>query len=273
MLLDPRAYWTEQMEAAYAFMQRLLEYPLQECGEPLISLREKAQEAGVRMSFPPGKKLGLFDRVFYVRQSLVEKLLRVAEAFLTAGYVLQFEDAYRTPQTQASGARSAYVIRSVLRKVIWELDGGTLTAEFVLRRLAAWTATTLKFANHTSGSAVDITLLDASGSPSDLGGPYPHLSHQTPMASPFISRQARRSRTMMCDLLAAEDFVPYPFEFWHFSCGDADAEMISGTGRPGRFGPVERHGEGVLPISTAEIFKPLVTAEDIRPYLLEPEFA
>ena len=35
-----RAYWTEQMDAAYAFMRRMLEYPVQDCGEPLVSLRD-----------------------------------------------------------------------------------------------------------------------------------------------------------------------------------------------------------------------------------------
>ena len=35
-----RAYWTEQLEAAYRFMfNAVLPYPVAECGEPLVSLR------------------------------------------------------------------------------------------------------------------------------------------------------------------------------------------------------------------------------------------
>jgi len=125
-----------------SFMQRLLEYPLQECREPLCCLRESAREAQVAMVFAPGRKPGMFDRGFHVRWSLVEKLPRVAEAFGKRGYVLRIKDAYRTPDTQRRGACSEYVIRSALDRAIWELDGAAPTAELVFRRLAVWTATT-----------------------------------------------------------------------------------------------------------------------------------
>jgi len=264
---DPKAYWIEQMEAAYGFMERLLEYPVQECGEGLRRLDERAREAGVRIAFASGKKIGMFDRVFCVRQSLVDKLLRAAEAFLKRGYVLRIEDVYRSPRTQTLGARSSYVIRSVLDRVLWELDGRIPTAELVFRRLAVWTATTLKFANHTSGSALDVTALRRDGSVVDLGGTYPQLSHLTPMASPFVAPAVRRNREMICALLAEEGFVPYPFEFWHFSCGDADCEMMAGTGRPGRFGPVHFSDGGGPPTPATDILEPFVGVEDVVPYL------
>ena len=272
MAVDPRTYWTQQMDAAYGFMQQLLEYPIQECGERLSCLSERADEADVSIVFPSDKKLGMFDRVFFVRQSLVDRLLRIAEAFLERGYVLRIEDAYRTPETQTRGACSRYVISSVVEKVIWELDGGTPTAELVFRRLAAWTATTLKFANHTSGSAVDATVVRRDGSALDLGGTYPQLSHMTPMTSPLISSEARRNRRMVCELFGAEGFVPYPFEFWHFSCGDADCEMIAGNGQPGRFGPIDWCAGQQRPIPAEEILRPLVTVADIIPHLARQGF-
>ena len=267
MALDHRTYWTQQMEAAYGFMQEVLEYPIQECGEQLSCLCECADEADVAIIFASGKKIGMFDRVFFVRQSLVDKLLRVAEAFLKRGYVLRIEDAYRTPETQTRGACSKYVISSVVEKVIWELDGGMPTAELVFRRLAAWTATTLKFANHTSGSAVDVTAVHRDGSALDMGGTYPQLSYLTPMASPFVPSEVRQNRQMLCELFGAEGFVPYPFEFWHFSCGDADCEMIAGNGRPGRFGPIDWCAGEQRPIPAEEVLRPLVTVADIVPYL------
>ena len=257
------------MEAAHDFMQRLLEYPVEECGESLESLRDRAAEAGVEVVFAAGKKLGEFERVFHVRRSLVEKLLRVAEAFLTRGLVLRIEDAYRRPAVQARGAASAYVIGSAIRKVLWETDGAEPAPELVLRRLAVWSATTLKFANHTAGSAVDVTVLRRDGSPLVLGAAYPELSHLSPMASPFVSAGARRNRQLMCDLFAEQRFVAYPLEFWHFSHGDADYEMIAGTGKPGRYGPVEWSPDGGGLRPAADILKPLVTADDVAAYMAE----
>jgi D-alanyl-D-alanine dipeptidase len=256
------------MDAAQEFVQRLLEYPLAECGEPLCCLRERAREAGVEMVCPDGKKLGRFGRTFYVRQSLVEKIFRAAEALLARGYVLWIEDGYRSPGRQAQGARSDYCLRNVLAKVRWELNGREPTAEEVFRRMAVWTATTPKFANHTSGSALDVWLLHRrDGSRADLGAPYPEFSERTPMDSPFISAEARRHRRLLCEALAEEDFLPYPYEFWHFSHGDADYEMLAGAGRPARFGPVHwRPADGGL-TPVADPLAPFITLEDIRPRL------
>ena len=54
----------------------------------------------------------------------------------------------------------------------------------------------------------------------------------------FISAEARRNREMLCELFAEKGFLPYPYEFWHFSHGDADYEMLAAGGRTARFGPV-----------------------------------
>jgi D-alanyl-D-alanine dipeptidase len=206
--------------------------------------------------------------MFHVRRSLIEGLLKVAEAFLSRGLVLRVEDGYRRPQLQAMGASSPYVVRTVIEKVMWELDGEMPGAELVFRRLAVWSATTPIFANHTSGSAVDVSALRREdGSLIDLGAPYPELSHRTPMTSPFVSRQARRNREMVCDLFAEEQFAPYPYEFWHFSHGDADYEVVLGSGRAARFGPVHLDADCGRPTPVKDIRKPFVTIEDILPYL------
>ncbi len=55
-----RAYWTEQMEAAYAFMQVMLRAPVAECGEGMTPLRQAAEEAGVEVA---GDLLELPDHV------------------------------------------------------------------------------------------------------------------------------------------------------------------------------------------------------------------
>ena len=85
--------------------------------------------------------------------------------------MLKIEDAYRTPATQRKGACSEYVVRTVLDNVRWELGGADPTPELLFRRLAAWTATVPKFANHTSGSAVDVSVLNRrDGRAVNLGG-------------------------------------------------------------------------------------------------------
>ena len=235
-----RHYWAEQMEAAHDFMQRLQVYPVVESGEPMQALEPAARAAGIRIDFPAGLKLGELPRVFALRAALVPRLLAVATAMLRQGWLLRVEDAYRSLAVQAQGTSCDFVVDAVHRRTRWELGGRTPSLELVLRRIRVLTATTAKSANHVSGSALDLSVLDAnSGSEVDRGGSYLEISERTPMGSPFLSRSARRNRDRINAILAECGFLPYPYEFWHFSHGDADFELISGSGRPARFGPVD----------------------------------
>ncbi len=228
------------MEAAVGYLARVESHPVEESGEPLRPLEPAAREAGVPMAFPVGLKLGCLPRRFALRESLVPRLLAVAEAMRRRGWLLRVEDAYRSLEVQAQGTSCDFIVETVLHRTRWELGGRTPPPELVLRRIRALTATTARTANHVAGSAVDISVLDArTGREVDRGGAYLEISERTPMASPFLSRAARRHRDRVCELMAAEGFLPYPYEFWHFSRGDADAELIRGAGCPARFGPVD----------------------------------
>ena len=72
---------------------------------------------------------------------------------------------------------------------------------------------------------------------------------------------------MVCALFAARQFVPYPYEFWHFSHGDADYETVLGSGGAARFGPVHLDADSGKATAVKDIRKPYVTIEDILPYL------
>jgi D-alanyl-D-alanine dipeptidase len=256
------------MEEAWELMQRLLDYPVAECGEPLVMLPERARKRGVPMEFPAGKKRGLFPRTYALRESLVEPLFRVAKAVVARGWLLRIEDAYRPLAVQGQGATSEFVLGTVLQQVRWELDGAWPTPEFLHRRLACWTAIVPKFANHTSGSALDVTVLELdTGIEVDRGGVYPEFSVRTPMDSPFISETARRNRKEMNEMFAAEGFLPYPFEFWHYSWGDADAELAMGGTRPGRYGPVHWDPATESMVVEEDALRPLLTVEQVAAWL------
>ena len=113
-------------------------------------------------------------------------------------------------------------------------------------------------------------MLHDDGRPVDLGGTYPQLSHVTPMASPFISDEARLNRRIMCDLMGEQGFLPYPYEFWHFSRGDVDCEMLAGEGKAGIFGPVHFCPTDGTVTAAEDILKPLITIDEILPHLEAP---
>ncbi len=45
-----RAYWADQMEQGYAIVQKLIVFPVNECGERFASIPDAAAAAGVRES-------------------------------------------------------------------------------------------------------------------------------------------------------------------------------------------------------------------------------
>jgi hypothetical protein len=87
------------------------------------------------------------------------------------------------------------------------------------------------------------------------------------MDSPFITDEARRNRERANELFASEGFLPYPYEFWHYSWGDGDAELASGSGEPGRYGPVHWDAETGEMVAESDVFRPLLTVEHVAGWL------
>ena len=83
------------------------------------------------------------------------------------------------------------------------------------------------------------------------------------MDSPFVSDDASAARREITDLMAAHGFVAYPWEFWHYSRGDAFDEYFGGEERPARYGPVDvdLHNGSVTPMADAKA--PLNSRDDI----------
>ena len=263
-----RDYWIEQMEAAGRFMDVMTDFPVDECAEALVPLRDAVACGGVEVTFSPTQCGGCFDRLFYLREGLLPAFLSAAQEMNERGWVLRVEDAYRTRAMQKALGLMDGTFDAVLALTMWELDGETPTPELMLRRLTAVVATTPKIGTHMSGSAIDISVSTTctarrvcdggradqeAREPLDRGAPYLEMSERTPMGSPFVSQEAQRNRREITSLLARHGFAAYPYEFWHYSSGDAYEAYVSGGSGPARYGPVDLDcdtGE-VVPIEEA----------------------
>jgi zinc D-Ala-D-Ala dipeptidase len=235
-----RAYWSEQMEAAFAFMGQILEYPVEECGEALESLPESVAAAGLDVEFSHTRIAGRYAHLFYLRAGLIRDFVATAREMNEKGWTLKVEDGFRSRDMQRHIALQGNVLDVVLQKVLWETQGKMPTPELVFRRLSGLSATRPKVGTHMSGSAMDVSVLcSRDHAEVERGGPYIELSELTPMASPFVSDEAARNRAAISDTMRRHGFVAYPYEFWHYSKGDAYAEFLTGSGKPGRYGPVD----------------------------------
>ena len=260
-----RAYWAEQMDAAYAFMETICTYPVAECGEPLAPLQEAAGEAGVEVAFATDQLAGRFNHVFCLREGLAGPFVAAAREINDRGWMLRVEDGYRTRAMQKYLGHAPGIFDVILERVQWELAGRTPDPEMMFRRVSALVATRPKIGTHMSGSAMDISVLSRDdGAEIARGAPYLDLSELTPMASPFVDDQARRNRDEITALMARHGFMAYPYEFWHYSMGDAYAEHLTRSGEPGRYGAVDADVATGRVEPIADPVEPLHTMPEVR---------
>jgi len=190
-----REYWSKQMDSAYDFMQKMSEYPVEECGEAMVSVRQAVKDARLTVKFDDTKIAGKYERVFYLREGLIKKFLAVAKAMNDLGWFLKVEDCFRTRNMQKHVGLQKGVFDKILKKVIWENNGKIPSPELMFKRFTALIATSAKIGTHISGSAIDISVYKASNlNKMDRGGPYLEMSELTFMDSPFISDKAAANR-------------------------------------------------------------------------------
>jgi D-alanyl-D-alanine dipeptidase len=232
----------------------------------MVSLREAAEVAHVTVHFSERPHVNGLPRLYYLRDGQIPGFIGAAAEMNERGWVMRVEDGYRTPEMQKYLGRTPQVFDAVLNSVMWELGGQRPAPEFMFRRCSALVASVPKFGTHMSGSAIDISvvLLDDPQSEVDRGAPYLEMSALTPMGSPFVSDAARRNRRDITALMRRHGFVDYPWEFWHYSSGDAYEQVLRHTGRPAVYGAVHWDAEknNVTPLPQPE--QPLNSFDDIR---------
>ncbi len=235
-----RSYWAQQMEAGYEVVQRVLKFEVNECGEGFASLRDAAEAAGVEMLFSTSKIAGELDRVFFMRESLVNDVMAVGRAMNERGWILKIEDSYRSLEMQGKLVRKPEVFDVILKKCIWENGGEIPPVELVFRRAMVLVANIPKIGTHMSGSAIDVSVFRRDdGTEVWRGNPYLEMSERTPMLSPFVEEEPLRNRLEITTMLEAQGFVHFPFEFWHFNKNDALGNVVAGIKSVARFGPVD----------------------------------
>lgn len=252
-----RTYWAEQMELGYAFVERLLEFPVSECNEGFASIREAVESSDVEILFSESKIAGDLDRVFYMRESLVDDVLAIGRQMNDLGWVLKIEDGFRSLEMQGTLVRKPEVFDSILQKCIWESGGEVPSVEFVFRRAIIMVANIPKIGTHMSGSAIDISVFDRAGDEVWRGGPYLEVSERTPMRSPFISESELQNRIRITEVMESHGFMHFPYEFWHYNKGDAGAHILTSNPSPARYGAVNWDAATNTVVSVNDPMSPL----------------
>jgi len=204
--------------------------PIQECGEPLVALPDKT----FAFVHPhPYEKLGApYDEKspFYVRQSVLERLLQAQHRLQAThpGWKIQIFDAYRPLAVQQ------YMMDHTFAEVLQER--GLQTQDLTEPERAAILGLVYEFwaapdpdptrpPPHSTGGAVDITLVDAVGQVVEMGSPIDELSPRSYPNHFAASQQALEQtfhahREVLNRVMVEAGFQRHPGEWWHFCYGD-----------------------------------------------------
>ncbi|MBL1176342.1 M15 family metallopeptidase [Pantanalinema sp. GBBB05] len=200
-----------------------------ECGEPLVPIPAVFSlvqpHSYMQLGAPYGHK-----SPFYVRQGVCERLL-LAQTYLQKhrpGWRMQIFDAYRPIAVQQFMVD--YTFAQAARSQ--GLDPIQLTAtqrENILSQVYQfWAVPSPDPATpppHSTGAAVDLTLVNADEQMIDMGSPIDELSPRSypnhfAQSSDRQEQEFHAHRQLLFHCMTAAGFAQHPNEWWHFSYGD-----------------------------------------------------
>lgn len=220
--------------------------PIEECGEALAAISlSKFETVTPHPYVALGAPYGSYSP-YYLRQGVLNKL-SAAQTCLqasNAGWKLQVFDAYRPISVQQFMVDHTF---------------GQLAAAEGIEPAAADPATRQRLQDkvsefwavpstdprmpppHSTGAAVDLTLLDSEGNPVNMGSAIDEIS---PRSYPnYFAQQAGNEaqqfhyhRQLLMQVMTQAGFRQHPNEWWHFSSGDQLWAWQEGNGAIAKYG-------------------------------------
>lgn len=190
---------------------RVLAIPIQESGEPLVDLLNMP-ELFIDLSRSNVQKFS--PSISYVRQTVADMLVAAQEK-LPAGYKLMIKEGHRDIATQEKIFKN---YETYLKKQL-----SKISEEELYKKTSAFVSPPNIVPPHSTGGAVDLTLMTSSGQEVDMGTRF----NADPLESDFsnytnaeVTREIRDQRQILINAMESTGFVNYPTEWWHWSYGD-----------------------------------------------------
>lgn len=204
--------------------------PIIECSEPLVKI---PLELFAVESPHPYEKLGApygKHSPYFLRQSVVDNLIAAQNylQLLLPNWRIQIFDAYRPVAVQQFMVNYAFG-EALQMAVLTEAELSPENSQAIWEEVyKIWAEPSLDEKTpppHSTGAAVDVTLVDDMGEILNMGSPIDEMSgrsHPDYFAN-FSTAQAQQyhaNRQLLYDVMEKAGFRRNPREWWHFSLGD-----------------------------------------------------
>lgn len=201
--------------------------PIAENNEPLVDLHKHNPEL-------------LFDdpyfrytRAAFARSAVAEKLRHADKLLQAQGFRLAIVEMWRPPHIQRRMYQTGWAWWKERHP-----DWGDSQMKRVVNRFTAPVDNPRVPPPHSTGGAVDLTLVSDTGVRQDLSSPYENSDPRSfPFSAPGLSPAAHGNRDILAKALLSAGLTNYPSEFWHWSYGDQGWAYRGGHGTA-LYGPV-----------------------------------
>ena len=155
----------------------------------------------------------------YVRQTVAQMLL-AADAMLPEGYRFKIYDAWRPTAVQKALFDEYY------ERLRLKYEGSGKTEEelkkLTMRFVSFPAADPAKPFVHSTGGAVDLTIVDEKGKELDMGTGFDDFTDaaHTSYFETADSEEIRNNRRLLYNVMIRAGFTNYPSEWWHYDYGD-----------------------------------------------------
>ena len=212
----------------------------EEIDEPFVDVAEYSKgKILVDMQYAKAGKKGAIS-IAYLRKKVADMLLAATEC-LPKGYAFKIYDAWRPFEVQKSLYDEYYEGLKKENPTFSEEELHRLAKNFV-----SFPDKGKRFAFvHSSGGAVDLTIVDENGVDLDMGTPFDDFTERSnTTALEKEDTLARKNRRLLYHALTGVGFTNYPFEWWHYDYGDIFWGAM--TGEPVKYPSVYTKEEMIL---------------------------
>jgi D-alanyl-D-alanine dipeptidase len=144
-----------------------------------------------------------------IRVSVAKALLKANKKLKEKGYKIKFFDCYRPLDVQ---------------KKMWAIKPNT---HFV--------ANPVKGSMHNRGAAVDVTLVDSSGTELNMGTPFDYFGEEAHHNYIYFPKEVLDNRLLLKNAMEKAGFRPQNSEWWHYSLKGSLKFSVSNM-------PIDCHG-------------------------------
>lgn len=199
---------------------RVKAVPVRENDDPFVDVLEAHPELAFDRS---RRDIQQLSKSISLCRRAVARRLSEAQTYLPAGVRLLLKECYRPMWVQ---------------KISWDDYFSHVSAKFPQWTEAQVTEECSKLnapldvAPHTTGGAVDLTLVDGGGRWLEMGTAFNasplETGGATYTAALNISDAAKTNRAILVEAMTRAGFVNYPTEWWHWSYGDKYWALLKG---------------------------------------------